>query len=267
MPHHTLISDIPYKLGPNLTPYELDRCKLDLYLPPSHPDAKHHKPFPTILWFHGGGLTDGHKADNLLPQIAANFNARGIALASANYRLNPQAKYPAYLHDAAHAFLWLHQNIASHGGSPERLVVSGHSAGAYLSAMLIMAPDVLAHVGLTPDHIKAACPISGQLFTHITIRAERGIPNPMTTPVIDTDAPVYHIRANTPPMLYLIGDNDWQGRYEETLYFTTMLRIVGNKVTTLLKIPNRDHGSIATEMANPNDPCLLASINFINQHT
>ncbi len=261
MTNHLLLAEIPYK--PHAaTPYEQSRCTLDLYLP----DTNLHKNFPTVLWFHGGGLTDGHKADNLLPEIAANFCARGIALASANYRLNPHAKYPAYLHDAAHAFLWLHQNIASHGGSPDRLVVSGHSAGAYLSAMLIMAPATLAHVGLTPNHIKAACPISGQLFTHITIRAERGVPNPMTTPVIDTDAPAYHIRAATPPMLYVIGDNDWQGRYEETLYFVTMLRIVGNKVTTLHKSENRDHGSIATEMANPSDPTLQTCIDFILKH-
>ncbi len=263
MTSHTLISNIPYKSGSNLTAYEQERCKLDLYLPLTPaPEAG----FPTLLFLHGGGLTGGDKVDPAHTPFFDNLAKHGIASASANYRLNPQAKYPAYLNDAAHAFAWLRNNIAQHHGSPEKLFVGGHSAGAYLAAMLVMAPATLAHVGLTPNHIKGACPISGQVITHITIRAERGVPYPMTTPVIDTDAPAYHIRANTPPMLYVIGDNDWQGRYEETLYFTTMLRVVGNKVTQLLKVPNRDHGSILGEMHNPDDLGMHAITQFILQH-
>jgi dipeptidyl aminopeptidase/acylaminoacyl peptidase len=262
MTNHTLISDIPYKSGTDLSPYEQSRCKLDLFLP-KNPAFKN---FPTVLWLHGGGLQWGQKEDPTHTGIADNLAAHGIALASANYRLYPQAKYPAYLHDAAHAFLWLRQNISKYNGSPDRLIVSGHSAGAYLAAMLVMAPDTLAHVGLTPEHIKAACPISGQVVTHITVRTERNVPNPGTTPVIDTDAPIYHIRPNTPPMLYIIGDADWPGRYEETLYFVTMLGVVGNKVTQLLKVPNRDHGSIANEMVNPQDPAMQAYLSFIQQH-
>jgi dipeptidyl aminopeptidase/acylaminoacyl peptidase len=260
MTNHTLISNISYKSAPDLSPFEKSACLLDLALPQNTTN------FPTVLWFHGGGLTGGDKIDVGLNTISKNLTANGIALASANYRLAPKAQYPDYLHDAAHAFLWLKQNIASYSGNPNSLFVSGHSAGAYLASMLVMDPKVLAHVGLSPDHIKAAIPISAQVSTHLTIKAQRNVPNPLFTPWIDADAPLFHVRQHTQPQLYIIGDNDYRGRLEETNYFLAMLKLTGNTVTQQLTVPNRTHGSIATKMANPEDPAMSAFLKFLQSH-
>ncbi len=263
MINHEIILNISYKYpktDSSLTPEEQSYCVLDLVLPLNRTPSK---PFPTVVWFHGGGLYAGDKADVGRNVIAKNLANHGIALASANYRLSPKARYPDYLQDAAHAFQWVRQNIASYGGDPNALFVSGHSAGAYLASMLVMDPKVLAHVGLAPDHIKGALPISAQLTTHLTIKSERGVPKPLFTPFIDADAPLFHVRQLTPPQIYIIGDNDFKGRLEETNYFLAMLKLAGNTVTRQLTVPNRTHGSIATQMANPDDPAMSAYLQFI----
>ena len=52
-----VVTNIAYKTGAGLTACEVERCKLDLYLPRGKKD------FATLLWFHVGGLQAGSKAD------------------------------------------------------------------------------------------------------------------------------------------------------------------------------------------------------------
>jgi acetyl esterase/lipase len=64
-----------------------------------------------------------------------------------DYRLYPQVRFPDFVDDAAHAFLWVHQHIGDYGGNPAQLYVMGHSAGAHQAAMLAFEPRVLAAAG------------------------------------------------------------------------------------------------------------------------
>ncbi|WP_311195876.1 alpha/beta hydrolase [Antarcticibacterium sp. 1MA-6-2] len=96
--------------------YINERALLDIYYP------KEEKGFPTVVWFHGGGLTSGSK---FVPQ---ELKEKGIAVVSVNYRLSPRAKSPSYIEDAAAAVAWVFKNIKSFGGNPDLIFVSGHSA-------------------------------------------------------------------------------------------------------------------------------------------
>ena len=124
-----ILTDLPYKPD-GATNYERERCKLDLYLPAGR------QGFATIVWFHGGGLQNGDKGGNIAIGLAERFSSEGIAVASVNYRLSPQVKYPAYIEDAAAAMAFLRKQISSYGGSDKLIFVSGHSAGGYLTAMV-----------------------------------------------------------------------------------------------------------------------------------
>lgn len=103
-----VVANLAYKSGAGLSEYEQQRCKLDLVLPVGRTD------FATLVWFHGGGLTGGSKSEGFAKQLARAF---GVAVAAANYRLSPQATYPAYVEDAAAAVAWVHGNIGAHGGT------------------------------------------------------------------------------------------------------------------------------------------------------
>lgn len=233
--------DILYRTGDDLDAYMRERCRLDLYYPTGVDD------FATVVWFHGGGLTQGGKS------VPAQLQDQGIAVVAANYRLSPHVKSPAYVDDAAAAVAWTFRNIQRYGGSPKRIFVSGHSAGGYLASMIGLDKRWLAAHDIDANDIAGLIPLSGHTITHFTIRAERGIAG--TQPIIDDMAPLYHVRRDAPPLVLITGDRDREllGRYEENAYLWRMMREVGHQHTQLRELPGHDHG----QMAEPAYPLLL----------
>lgn len=247
-----VLTDIAYKTG-DLSDYEKERCKLDLYLPSGQTG------FATLVWFHGGALKGGDKKGN--NTIARSLARAGVAVVSVNYRLSPKVKYPGYLQDAAAAFAWTRAHIAGHGGDPEKLFIGGHSAGGYLTLMIGLDPRYLRAFGVEPGAIAGLIPISGQTMTHYTVREERGI-GPFTI-TADEAAPVHYGRKDTPPMLVLYADHDMAARAEENAYLVALMKGAGNPHVNGQLIRDRTHGSIASHIADENDPARLAILEFI----
>lgn len=229
--------------------YINERCLLDLYYP------KNKKDFATVVWFHGGGMTGGNK---FIPDA---LKQKGIAVVAVNYRLDPKAKAPAYIEDAAAAISWVFKNINAYGGDSTLIIVSGHSAGGYLALMTGLDKSWLAKYGINANRIAALVPFSGQAITHFTIRKENGIPD--TQPVVDKYAPLYHVRKDAPPLLLITGDREMEmlGRYEENAYLARMMKIAGHQQTRLLELQGYDHG----EMADPAFPLLLKEVERIKK--
>ena len=225
--------NIPYRSGDNLDEYMKERCKLDIYLPEQTSN------FTTVVWFHGGGLTEGEK---FIPERLKNQH---LAIVAVNYRLSPKVKSPAFIDDAAAAVAWVFNNISKYGGDPKKIIVSGHSAGGYLAAMIGLDKQYLAAYGIDANSIYKLVPFSGQMITHFVIRKERGIPD--TQPVIDQYAPLFHVRADAPPLYLITGDRELEmlGRYEENAYMCRMMKLAGHKHTTLYELDGFDHGGMA----------------------
>src|SRR4051812_20947263 len=130
------------------------RQKLDLYVP-----GGLDKPVPVLLFFYGGGWEGGRR--QRYRAFGRAFASAGIVTAVADYRLYPAVKYPAFVEDAAAALAFLRAHVADHGGDPQRLFVSGHSAGAYNAVMLASEPKFLARHGGALDWIKGVIGIAG----------------------------------------------------------------------------------------------------------
>lgn len=241
-----LEENIPYRTGEDLDPYARERCVLDVYAPAETPPGS--GGFATVVWFHAGGLTSGEK------WIPHRLRAKGIAIVAANYRLSPKVQAPVYIQDAAAAVAWTLDNIHRYGGDPDKVVVSGHSAGGYLAAMVGMDPTWLEPHGHHPDRLAGLAPISGHTITHFTVRAERGIPGHQA--VIDELAPQYHVRAEAPPIVVITGDRDHEllGRHEENAYFWRMLQVVGHPDATLVECKHFDHSGVVA----PGQDAILA---------
>jgi Esterase/lipase len=232
LPEYKEIKDISYISGSETDTYRRERCKLDIYYPEGA------KNFPTVVWFHGGGLEGGEKG------IPEELKKKGIAIIAPNYRLSPRAENPAYIEDAAEAVGWVFKNIASYGGSSDIIYVSGHSAGGYLTLMVGLDKKYLQKHGIDANRIKGLIPVSGQTNTHYTIRKERGLP--MDIPVIDEYAPINRVRKDIPPTLLISGDRKLEmlARYEENAHLEAILRGIGNKDVELYEVQGFDHGSV-----------------------
>ncbi len=103
--------------------------KLDLYLP----DAA--KPYPLIVYIHGGGFRAGNKRAGDAPDIIRAGMDRGYAVASLNYRLSGEATYPAAIDDVFAAINYLKVNSADYDLDPDRMATWGDSAGGNLASM------------------------------------------------------------------------------------------------------------------------------------
>jgi len=226
--------------------YIIERCILDIYYP------KNIKDFATIVWFHGGGLTGGNKA------IPGALKEEGVCIVAVNYRLYPKVKSPVYIQDAAAAVAWVFNNIKDYGGDSSKIFISGHSAGGYLTMMVGMDQRWLGSYNINANRIAGLIPFSGHTITHMTVRKERGIAN--TQPVVDDLAPLFHVRADAPPLLLITGDRELEmlGRYEENAYMMRMMKVAGHKETKILELDGYGHG-----MTYPAFPLLLNEVRRI----
>jgi len=252
------LRDIAYKDDViSQTPYEQERCKLDLTLPA---DAKG---FPTYVWFYGGGLKNGGKDldSEYCAEIRASLARAGVAVVTPDYRLSPKVKYPAYVDDAAAAFAWTVKHIAAHGGDPRKVFIGGHSAGGYLALLVGMDPERLKPHGLTLGSVAGIAQVSGQVFNHYTVRDERGQARYGITS--DEAAPAFHIRKSLPPILTIYAQNDMLSRAEENMFFVTTLKAAGHTENYSLRVDDRDHATVGHNLRNDDDPARLAILNFI----
>ena len=230
-------------------PYIKSQCVLNFYYP------KGLKNYPTIVWFHGGGITAGAK------EIPKALMDKGFAVIGVGYRLSPKAKAPAYINDAAAAIAWTFKHISQYGGNPDLIFVSGHSAGGYLGMMVAFDKKYLNKYQIDANKIAGLIPFSGQAITHFTVRAERGMKD--TQPVIDEYAPLYFVREDAPRTLLITGDREMEllGRYEENAYLLRMLKLTGHKRSRLFELQGFDHGG----MAEPAFPLLVKEVRTITK--
>lgn len=231
---YTTQADLLYRdsLADGFTAYMQERCRLDVYYPENTVG------FPTVVWFHGGGLKAGNR---YTPQELQN---QGIAVVAVNYRLNPNVECPAYIEDAAASVAWVFEHIAEFGGDPDLIFVSGHSAGGYLASMIGLDKRWLEPYGIDSDRIAGMIPYSGHAITHFTIRSERGLE--WSDVVVDEYAPLAHVRADAPPLILITGDRELElyGRHEEVAYLMRMMKTVGHPYTELYELDGYNHGAM-----------------------
>jgi acetyl esterase/lipase len=228
--------------------YIKSQCRLDIYYPKDSKDAT------TIIWLHGGGLTGGQKE---IPEALKNNK---FIIVGVDYRLSPKVKAPAYIEDAAAATAWIFNHISEYGGDPNKIFISGHSAGGYLGLMLTLDKMYLSKYDIDANKIAGIIPLSGQAITHFTIRKENGISE--TQPLIDRYAPLYFCRPDAPPILLITGDREMEllGRYEENAYLARMFSLVGHKNVTLFELQGFDHNITA-----PAFPLLIKFVQRISE--
>jgi arylformamidase len=184
-------------------PHELDlaygpaqRHRLDLYLPRGASGS-----IPVLLFLHGGGFREGDPT--LYGYLAQPFLERGIAFASVGYRLTPETYLPDTFDDVADAVAWCVQNFPSRGVDVERITLSGHSAGAILTAYLAGTEGWRTSRSLPGDVLKAAVPISG---VYDLTDADSGMVKSGTDRA--ESSPLWQVKTTPPPMLVAWGSQE-----------------------------------------------------------
>ena len=230
-----------YRVLPDLAYGPLSRHRLDLYVPDGLTG-----PAPVLLFFYGGSWQSGSK--NIYRAFGQAFASQGIVTAVADYGLYPGVKYPAFIEDGAHAVRFLHGHASEHGGNPARLIVSGHSAGAYIAAMLGVNPVYLSAAGGDPSWIKAIIGLAGPydflpLYDAAMIDIFGGARN------MDTQ-PIKYAANKAPPMLLAHGTKDSTVGAGNSRRFASRLAQSGNNVAVKL-YDGIGHLDILLSLAKP----------------
>ena len=208
-----IINNVPY------TMLNHPQQTLDIYLP----DAES---FPVFVYFHGGGIVNGHKALGRVSDVGKAFAEKGIAFVSADYRMYPETRYPDFIYDCAAAVAWANKNMGEYG-TITGLFVGGSSAGGYLSQMLCFDDKYLSNYRLPQTAITGYIHDAGQPTTHFNVLKERGFD--YRSVIIDEASPIYHIKADKEyrPMSILVSEFDMENRLEQTKLLVSTMKHMG----------------------------------------
>jgi acetyl esterase/lipase len=172
---------------------------LDLYAPQGARDA------PVIVFFHGGSWETGKR--RWYRYVGDALASRGVVTVIPDYRKFPEVRFPAFMHDAAHAVAWAREHAREHGGDPARVFVMGHSAGGQIAALLTADPRYLAEVGLRPRDLAGMIGLAGAYAFLPFVGDEARIFGDDPTGRHDSQ-PINFIDGDEPPLLLLHGLDD-----------------------------------------------------------
>lgn len=241
-----------------------ERHRLDIYAPPGAAGL------PVVLYFHGGGWYSGDK--RLFEHLGRAFAVRGCVAVVVNYRLTPEVMGPEHARDAAAALQWVYNNIERYGGSRERLVLSGHSAGGHLATLIALDPRYRAEFPIPNEALRGVAMISAATDLRIHAETTRFTPREKieeafgsTQEMLGAASPIEYVHAGAPPFLILVAEDDPPGLREQGRRLADALREEGNTVH-YASIKGRDHYSIVRRFGPSDDPTVGAIIDFVNHY-
>jgi len=213
---YTVYRDLPYAATDN------PRQTLDLAVPKKIPGETH----PVLVFIHGGGWQRGSK-DRGLSWMSRYLDGR-LAAVSIGYRLSGEAQWPAQLYDCKAAIRWIRAHAAEYNLDPDRIAVSGASAGGHLASMVGLTQGMAALEGnVGPDTNE-----SSRVTCVINFFGPSELLTLGKTPAMDHDAPdapeaklfggpmqekrelaraaspLTYVRPGAPPFLIVHGDRD-----------------------------------------------------------
>jgi acetyl esterase/lipase len=290
-------ADVVYSVSPGFRP-----LRLDVYAPASR-STRH----PLVVFIHGGGWTSGHTrhsgAFENWPAVLASLSARGYVVASVEYRLSGEARFPAAIQDVKAAIRWLRAHAATYGVDETKTVVWGGSAGGQLAALAATTCGVQALEPVPPAPAPGGAPAKPRqedresdcvqglitwygIFDFSTLLSQSGAaPQQMgaagSAPsqylgcalsdcpgnVLAAASAAHYVSPQSPPALLIHGTEDRTVPVQQSRDFYELLKSKGVAVQ-LVEIPNVDHSFIGPNPAVTKAASLQAlrkSFEFIDQ--
>ena len=231
------------------------RNVLDVYRPMAAnlPDG----PLPVVLQVHGGGWVIGNKAQQGQP-LLSRLVPTGFVGVSVNYRLGPRSVFPAQLIDVKQAIAWVKEHVAEYGGDPDRIVITGGSAGGHLSSLAALTPNEAAYQPTFEDVDTSvmACidfygpsdftdrlGLRGRLSSYEVFLSRVVMPGKLAdhADLYAAMSPIEHVNPGAPPFLVIQGELDVLVWREESEAFAEQLAAVSQQPVVYWEVPGAQH--------------------------
>lgn len=217
------------------------RHRLDLYAPARLAEGRL---LPVIVFLYGGSWASGLRQGYGFAGRA--LAAQGFLAAVPDYRLVPDIRFPAFLEDCAAAVRWVAEHAARFGGDPERIVLAGHSAGAYNAAMLALDPQWL---GGERSRVRGLIGLAGP-YDFLPLKGPATLAAFGEAPDLAATQPVGFASNGGPPALLLHGAEDRTVSPRNSRRLAEALQEGGGKAEARL-YPRIGHIAILTALARP----------------
>jgi acetyl esterase/lipase len=261
-----LVPDITYATASGT------ELRLDLVLP-----ERVDGPTPAAIYIHGGGWARGNRHVDLARRIAGVARL-GIGVAAIDYRLGPDGRFPAAVHDVHGAVRWLRAHGGEHGLQTDRIGAWGSSSGAHLALVAALGRDhtLVGDVGGEEPSSGIDAVVSFFATSDLAARAARSAmerhilpPGPehafLGLDEIDDEgeairraraaSPIMMVGADAPPMLLVHGDVDQLVPFSQSQLLHDAVMTAGGR-STLVCLGGAGHEDAAFDQ--PFVACLVA---------
>jgi acetyl esterase/lipase len=202
---------------------------------------------PMLVFFYGGSWNSGRRQD--YAWVGRALAAQGFVVAVPDYRLVPEVRFPAFVEDGAAAVARLRTEAPRLGGDPDRIVLAGHSAGAYTAVLLGLDRRWLEGPGVPEGAVRGAAGLAGPYDFYpwdaaSAIAAFGQAPDPRQT------QPITFARGDAPSLWLGTGDADETVRPRNSLRLGEAVRAAGGRAEVKL-YPGVDHIGIVLALSRP----------------
>lgn len=255
--YSTLFADPGVSVERNISYGPHSRHRLDVYRPSGRAGVG-----PIAVFIYGGAWRDGHRSD--FGFVGAALAARGVTTVIPDYRLFPEVTFPAFVEDAAQAYLWTLKTLAVGDSGIRPIVLVGHSAGAHIAALLALDKRYLQRLGSQVAMPSGLVGLAGPYaFDPTTWPSTRAI----FANVTDARAarPISFVRGDAPPALLMHGLDDTVVRLWNLRTLARDLERTGARVRTRV-FENVGHVGIVLALSRPfrwRAPVLSETLDFI----
>lgn len=244
--------------------YAADDVQMERDIEYSNPDNQHLQlniasphgegPFPAVLCIHGGGFRAGSRDgyDGLIKKLAEH----GYVAATVTYRLAPKYQFPAAVFDVKAAIRWLRANAKQYKIDPDRIGVTGGSAGGHLAQFLGVTADQKQFEGdggNQDQSSRVACVVNFYGPSDFTKSYGKSVDAADVLPLFlggDVDharqrhieaSPLYWVTPDAAPTLCVHGTKDNYVAFEQAEWIVDRLKAAGVEAE-LLKMEGAGHG-------------------------
>jgi acetyl esterase/lipase len=241
--------DVIFKTGIEYTNPDDQHLQLNLAMP-----KKGDGPFPAILCIHGGGFRAGKREgyDSQCIRLAQ----QGYVALTVSYRLAPKYPFPAAIHDVKAAVRWIRANADKYHIDPERIGVTGGSAGGHLAQFLGVTADVKEFEGdggNANQSSRVACVVNVYGPSDFTRSYGKSVDAAVVLPLflggnLETArpqhiraSPLYWVTPNAAPTLSIHGTEDKYVAHEQAVWLIDKLKAAGVEAE-LLTLEGAGHG-------------------------
>lgn len=203
------------------------------------------KPRPVVVFVHGGYWRTLSRHDSAF--MAGMLAEQGIATVAVDYTLAPEASLEEIVRQVRSAVSWVYTHGAAYGLDPERVVVSGSSAGGHLTGMTLLEGWQEKH-GVPNDVVKAAMLFSGLFdlspLLHTFANDWLGLDAPRARAL----SPAWNVPDRRPPVAFVMADSEPAGFAEQTRQFHDLWASHSQQRAELHVVPERNHFDVVLDL-------------------